>query len=373
MDWLPEQLSAEPTVLWELPLTHAGLGGIAANEKYLIFGDRDDEDFHDVFRCLDAETGDTVWEVQRLAVGALDYGNSPRATPLISGKHVFCLGAHGHLLCIRMTDGHVAWEKNFRDDFPLQSELPWGYCGSPLLVDGKLIVAPGAPDAALVALDASNGEIVWKSAGRPPSHGSLIVTTLGGIRQIVGHDKTTLGGWDLATGERLWTVEPQADGDFNVPTPVIRTTAAGKVVLLVATENNGLRSFQFDQTDQGQPTLVADSQKLRTDMSSPIVVGDRLYCVKDFLFCMNGSDLTEEWRLRDRAIGDYAAIFATQDRLLLIGKGELLLLGTDGGKRILSRQRVFSENQILYSHPAMVGQRLYIRGEHRLRCLTFPG
>lgn len=355
-----------------MPLTHAGLGGIAANDQYVIFGDRDDDDFHDVFRCLDADTGDTVWEVQRLAVAALDYGNSPRATPLIAGQHVYCLGAHGNLLCIRIRDGDVVWERNFRDDFPLQVELPWGYCGSPLLTDGKLIVAPGAPDAALVALDASNGEIVWKSAGRPPSHGSLIVATLGGSRQIVGHDKTTLGGWDLATGERLWTVTPVADGDFNVPTPLISKTEAGESVLLIATENNGLRSFHFDHSQPGPPVLLAESLKLRTDMSSPIVVGDRLYCVKDFLFCMNRSDLKEQWRLRDRAIGDYAAVFATQDRLLLIGKGELLLLGTDSGKRILSRQRVFNENQIIYSHPAMVGQRLYIRGEHRLRCLTFP-
>ena len=365
-------MSEVPTVLWEVPLTHAGLGGIAADDRYVIFGDRDNDDFHDVFRCLNADTGDTVWEVERLAVAALDYGNSPRATPLLSGENVFCQGAHGHLLCIRIADGHVVWEMNFRDEFPLQDELPWGYCGSPLLVDGKLIVAPGAPDASVVALDAENGEVVWKSPGLPPSHGSLMEATLGGVRQIVGHDKTTLGGWDLETGQRLWTVEPEADGDFNVPTPLVLSSAAGNAVLLVATENNGVRAFQFDKAEPAKATVAAVSRKLRTDMSTPIVVGDRLYCVKDFLFCLNASDLTESWRLRDRAIGDYAAIFATKDRLLVVGKGELLLLGTDGGKRILSRQRVFAENQILYSHPAMVGQRLYVRGEHRLRCLVFP-
>ena len=366
--WLPQSLGETPKVVWEIPLTHAGLGGIAATEKYVVFGDRDDEDFHDAFRCLDANTGETIWEVQRLAVAALDYGNSPRATPLISSDRVFCQGAHGNLLCISIADGSVIWEKNFRDDFPLDVELPWGYCGSPLLVDNKLIVAPGAEDASVVALDPDSGDVLWRTPGRPPSYGSFMVGELGGRRQIIGHDKTTLGGWDIDSGARLWTVEPEAEGDFNVPTAILRTVDGEDPVLLVATENNGARLFQ---TVDGHktPEIVADTRKLRTDMSTPIVIGSRVFCVKDFLFCLDANDLSETWRIRDRALGDYAAMFGTEDRILVIGKGELLLLGTDGEKRILSRQRVFDLRQPLYSHPALVGKRLYIRGEHQLRCL----
>ena len=73
------------------------------------------------------------------------------------------------MLCIRLADGYVSWEKNFRDDFPLQEDLPWGYCGSPLLVDGKLIVAPGAAEASLIAIEPVSGEIRWKTPGVPPS------------------------------------------------------------------------------------------------------------------------------------------------------------------------------------------------------------
>ena len=72
-------------MLWEFPLVKAGLGGIAATHKYVLFGDRDLDDFHDVFRCLDAGSGEVLWEVKQLAIGTLDYGNSPRATPLIVG------------------------------------------------------------------------------------------------------------------------------------------------------------------------------------------------------------------------------------------------------------------------------------------------
>lgn len=346
-------------------MAHAGLGGIAATDRYVVFGDRDLDDFHDVFRCLKAESGETLWEVQRLGIAALDYGNTPRATPLINGEHVYCQGAHGHLLCIRLEDGEVIWEKNFRDDYPLKKELPWGYCGSPLLVDGKLIVAPGAADASLIAIKPANGDVIWKTPGDPPSYGSLTAGVLGGVKQIVGHDATTIGGWEIESGKRLWTVEPDAPGDFNVPTPIV---IDGQ--LIITTENNGTRRFAFDDSGRINQDPVAVNRKLSPDMSTPVVVGNRLYCVDTFLYCLNlDDDMAEQWRVRDRSIGDYGAIIASDDRLLVVGKGELLLLGTDGNKKVLARQRVFEERVNLYSHPALVGDQIYIRGESSLRCL----
>ena len=55
---------------------------------------------------------------------ALDYGNSPQATPLSSGANVICQGAFSFLLWIDLATGSVRWEINFRDDFPIDTELP---------------------------------------------------------------------------------------------------------------------------------------------------------------------------------------------------------------------------------------------------------
>ena len=354
-----------PEVVWEVSLAHAGLGGIAATKQFVVFGDRDLDDFHDVFRCLDAETGKPRWTVKRLAIASLDYGNTPRATPLIDGDRVYCLGALGNLLCARLGDGQVLWERVFRDEFPLDEPLPWGYCGSPLLVDGMLVIAPGSADASLMALDPVTGETLWKTPGAGPSYGSLTAGRLGGRKQIVGHDAETIGGWDVASGRRLWTIRPESPGDFNVPTPLIHEGD-----LIVVTENNATRRFEFDADGKIRSDPVAVNDRLRSDMSTPVVVGDHLFCVKDFLFCLNLRDgISEKWRLRDQAIGDYGAIIASTNRLLVMGKGELLLLGADGQRRILARQKVFDQRVNLYSYPALVNDRLYIRGESALRCI----
>ena len=125
------------------------------------------------------------------------------------------------------------------------------------MVGDSLIVNPGAPEASLVALGLYTGEVIWKTPGGPPGYGSLIVGTFGGVRQIVGYDADSLGGWDPNTGQRLWTLAPEKKGDYNVPTPV---NVFGQ--LLVATENNGTRLYDFDSQGRILPVPVAQTREL---------------------------------------------------------------------------------------------------------------
>ena len=320
-----------------------------------------------MYRCLDAETGEQRWEVKQLAINSFDYGNSPRATPLIDGNRVFLFGASGDLLCVDIEDGAVIWQLNVKSQFGAKAELPWGYCGSPLLVDQKLIVNPGAENASLVALDPKTGEVIWQSPGRDPGYGSLIAGRFGGRLQIVGHDATTLGGWDVDTGERLWTVQPEHGDDFNVPTPV---NLDGK--LLITTENNGTRLFDFNSDGKIVTKPVATNRRLSPNMSSPVVANGLVFCADKFLYCLDPANgLKEVWRQRHPALTDYCAILASRQRLLVIGAGELLLVNADATGTILDSFQVFEDDTEIYSHAALVGNRLYLRGEDRLICLQF--
>lgn len=357
-------MEPQPEVIWSVDLPREGLGGIAANESFVVLGDRDFDDLHDSFRCFDAKNGKQLWEIQRLAIAAFDYGNSPRATPLIHQGWAYFQGASGNLVCAELSSGRVVWERAFRDDFPIDEELPWGYCGSPLLADGMLIVAPGAKDASIVAVDPSTGDIQWQTPGGLPSYGSLSTAILGGERQIVGHDRTTLGGWRIVDGQRMWSISPTADGDFNVPTPIVH-----KNTPVVCTRNNGTRQFGFNESGVARLRPIAENKRMRPDMTTPVIMGDKLFCVREFLYCLDLADgLKELWRLRDPGLSDYASLLVSKDRLMVVADGELLL-PSDGTKKILSRQQVFGKRQQIYSHPALVGNRLYIRGKSKLLCI----
>lgn len=367
---LPEQMVAN----WEVPLAHAGLGGIAATDKLVVIGDRNLDNTGDEFRCYDAATGNLLWIVDYPADGNLDYDNTPRATPLIVdgefGARVYLLGAFGHLTCADLATGLVYWQKNLRDEFQAEHELVWGMCSSPLIAGDNLIVNPGAPEASIVALDPILGLPQWQTPGRTAGYGSLTIATLGGRQQLVGHDRTTLGGWDIETGERLWTLSPPRNGDFNVPTPI---EVDGQ--LLVTTEGNATRLYAFDDYGRIVDQPIAVQPQLAPDMSTPVVVGRRLFCVCGRLYCLDlDNNLAVIWEGDDAAFGDYAPIVADDQHLLILGHGgELLLVDALADQlRVVDRRFLFDDEATreaeLYSHPAIVGTKLFVRGETALAC-----
>ena len=364
--WLPESLPESPAVLWRSPVTSVGLAGVAATERYVLVADRDVTDTTDMFRCLDAETGRQLWKLQYPALGELDYGNAPRATPLVHGDVVYLLGAFGHLHCVRLVDGEVVWKTNLPAQFKARP-LTWGMCQSPLIVDGKLIVYPGGPAAALAALDPETGKAVWTSPGRAGAYASFIVGTFGGRRQLVGYDKVSLGGWDVATGRRLWQLVPPEPDDFNVPTPI---DVDGR--LLVGTENNGMRLYSFDDAGKIVPEPVGPNFDLASDTATAVVVGGKVVgCFGDLYLLDPQRKLETIDVLENRAFEDFATVIASGDRVLVTtGTGRLVLVRCDGKTlEMLGETSLLDDGSEVYSHPALVGRRLMVRGATHIVCV----
>lgn len=363
-------MPASAKAVWQRPQDSKTLAGIAADEKHVIVADRDFADLSDVFRCLSAKNGDLLWEHSYVAEGRLDYGNSPRATPLIHEGRVYLLGAFGHLHCLELAIGKIVWKKELPVAFG--ATLPtWGMTSSPLIVDGKLIVNPGGKFASLVALDPKTGKTVWQSPGRPAAYAAFITRTEGGTSQLIGYDETSLGGWDVKTGRRLWKLIPRESGDFNVPTPI----AVGKQ-LLVTTENNGTRLYDFQNQELiPKPTAIHDG--LTPDTTTLVTWKGRAFGTwNGILYALDlKKNLKEVWTAEDDAFGDYCSLIAGNGRVLITTlRGELLLVDAESDKyRLISRLNPFTERAEVYSHPAVVGTRLYIRGSKSVLCIELAG
>jgi outer membrane protein assembly factor BamB len=363
---LPARLPAEPQFVWKKAAVIGGLSGLCVAEGRVLVAERDFGNQNDVLRCLDGNTGEALWRAEFPATGKLDYGEAPRATPVVSHGKVLLLGAFGDLRCLDLKSGKPLWHRQLIKEF--NAKLPtWGTCSTPLLTDGLLIVNPGAVDASLVALDPATGRTVWKTAGKPSAYASFISAEFGGRRQIVGYDQNSLGGWDVKTGERLWHLVPPNAGDFNVPTPL-----AVKGNLFVATENNGARLYGFDLNGKIIPKPMGEYADLSPDTTSPVVSGDRIFGTHQGIHCLDArQNLKKLWQLEDTEIGEHASLFASDDRVLIVTlDGELILVSAQGeGCEILSRVRVFKDDVELYSHPALAGSRLYIRSGSTVACL----
>lgn len=342
------------------------MGGVAATSQYVVCGTRDLPDRSDIFFCLDATTGEERWRFQYPAVppagavtrdGKLDFGNTPRTTPQIVGDRVITQGAFGDLHCFDLATGEVLWAWNLMRDF--EGRLPdWGYSGSPLVVGDTVIVQPGGQDCSLVALNLADGEPVWESPGRGASYSSFIIRDTNGTKQIIGLDAETLGGWNPATGERLWELKPQRSGEFQVPTPVWLDE-----LLLIVGENNGIRKHGFKPTGEIDPTPQAENPRCIPDTHTPVVVGKFVVALHDSLWVLDSETLAKHQLLDHDDLSHYGSLITDgQKRILaMTDHGKLLLFElVDDKFEHRSTLPLTSTRSIqVYSHPAIVGDKLY--------------
>lgn len=364
---MPARLPDKPRFVWKKSLSGPGAAGIAVTERVVIVTDRDPADKSDAFRALDPATGEVHWTLRYLAPARFDYGNAPRATPLIVGERAYLFGAVGHLHCVEVDSGNVVWKIDVRKEFDVRDESPWGMCSSPLLVDGKIIVNPGGAEASVVALNPADGHVIWKTAGEASAFSSFIVGTFGGKRQMVGYDKTSLGGWDIESGRRLWRLVPPRANDFNVPTPI---EFEGQ--LIVSTENNGTRLYQFNSDGTIVPEPIASNSDLAPDADTPVLVGGRLVGTCDGLHCLDvRGGLKPIWSSPDTAFHSYCTVLGTADRVLVVNQeGEMVLLDSNAARfEPISRLKLFDDDSGVYAHPAPFGHLLYVRNSSGIYCL----
>ncbi len=143
-------------------------------------------------------------------------------------------------------------------------------------------------------------------------------------------------------------------------------------LLVVATENNGTRAYRFTSGGVIEPDPVAQNSDLAPDSHTPVIVGDRLFGIWYRLYCLDlKNKLATVCEGENDAFGSYCSIVASADRLLITTlQGELLLVDAKADKfKLLSRLKILTDERGVYSHPAFVGTRMYLRGNSSIICL----
>ncbi len=355
---LPKQWT-EPKRLWRFDLPSQGLGGVAANDELVVVSSRDHGDTQDIFFVLDAPTGTLVTRLQYDAPGVLDYGSSVRATPILTTESIYVQGAFGHVHCIDAITGEIQWKKHLVED--LGGILPiWGYCASPLLIDGRLIVQPGGPRNSIAALDAKSGNVIWASPGRKAAYASPVFADIASMKQVIAFDDETLGGWSISDGRRLWELKPAVDGDFNVPTPVLIRDQ-----VVIVSENNATRVHSIASSGAIATEPFAKSDALAGDSHSPVAMGDWLVGIDGELVVLDTKNgLKTLCTFADKSLSKYCSLIVDDDRILVACENGTMILLTISSDSVqeLGRFSSLDDGGELLAHPALVDGVLYVRG-----------
>jgi outer membrane protein assembly factor BamB len=336
--------------------------------------------------CFDANTGEQVWvHVDRGRFDEAMGGVGPRATPTFAHRSLYALGATGILNCLDAATGDLKWSRDVKADG--QSATPiWGFCSSPLVVDGKVIVFAGAGEShageeqtpvdpspkptehhALLAYDAGTGELAWRAAAGSHSYSSPQLAEFDGTPQVLFLSNTMLAAVDPATGKSLWNLPTNARREG---VPAIQPHVLGDAGLIASFSADSplIRCKVVHEGDAWSIDETWSSRALKPFFSDFVQVDDALYGFDGNIFCC--VDATTGKRLWKG--GRYGS-----GQVLLVAEQPVLVVVTEAGEAVLvaadaQEHRELGRFQAIegktWQHPTIVRGRLYVRNAEEMAC-----
>lgn len=295
-----------------------------------------------------------------------------RSTPTVEGDAIYVLGSDGDLACLEKASGRPRWQKSLRSDFGGKPG-EWAYSESPLIDGETLICTPGAPDAAIVALNKKTGAVIWKCAipeGGTAAYASPIVIEAGGVRQYVQLLQKGLVGVEAKTGKFLWRYgKATSRYGANIPSPVadngyIYTSAAGTGGGVIKLKGTGPK---FDVEE------VFFASKFPTTIGGSVKVGNLLFGTTDkALLCTEFTSGKIQWEM---PLGPASLCHADGRLYVHAEKGDVLLVealpdsfSEKGRFMPPDRPGFSSQMEQAWAYPVVANGKLYIREHAMLWC-----
>ncbi len=395
-----------PKKLWSAPVNAGYTGPAVANGRVFVM-DRVAEQPKDARKamvegvpgeerilCLDAETGESLWERKFEVLYKISYPAGPRATPLVDEDVVYCLGAMGHLHCLNVADGTTVWKKDFMKEFGMERPLVWGWSAHPMIDGNKLICLVGGKDAGVVAFDKKTGAEIWRSVDAEEiGYAPPVLYESNGKRQLIVWHDVAVRGLDPATGKKLWNIPfPAYDGIQRPAVTIANPTLAGNR-LFVSDFYNGSLMLELaeDKADAEElwsspKDIGGHKDTINTLMGAAVIRDGHLYGFAGTgeMRCLKVETGEVVWR-NLKAVGEKPALFATifivpvgesgNRYFLYTDQGELIIanLSPDGYEevarvKLLDATSFARGRDVVWSHPAFANRRVYARNDKELAC-----
>ena len=346
-----------PPLAWRVGGAGTGYSSLSASDGRLFtMGARGDVEY---VMAFDARSGQKLWETPHGRRYANYEGDGPRGTPTVDGRHVYALGASGDLSCLQVETGAVVWSFNLPQRFRSVNN-PWGISESPLVLDDRVLVNAGGKAASIVALDKSDGSVIWTNLNDMAGYSSAVVHRIGDITAAVFFTEERALGVDVSDGRLLWSYDRVSNFTANVATPIVR----GNRVFVSSDYGRGGALLELTPTADGlRSDEVYLNRNMRNHHSSAVLVGDYLYGFSgSALTAMSFDDGRVAWQ--HRSVGKGSLVYADERLYLLSERGVVgLAEATPDGYRERGRFRIQGGSSPTWTHPIVAGGRLYLRDQ----------
>lgn len=394
---LPDSLPSQgPAQVWTQPLGTGWSSPVVQNGRVIV---TDRSDRQERVLALDAATGKTLWQranpvdFDPHSVGR-QHGNGPKATPVLNGQRLYTLGIAGWLQCLDAESGDVVWQTHLPAHFGQVQSLRgkraqvvgtehvlvpvsdgqgapvplFGYTGSPLLAGERLILEVGGQRGGTVmAFDAKTGKPHWQALDENVAYSSPVAATIDGVTQVVAMTGPRIVGLAADTGELLWSHPFQIQYDESISTPAI----AGNLVLATG-DRKPLTALRIArEVGAWTKTVAWENRDLSSYLSSVLVHNGHVFGMNDGgqFVCVRLTDGETIWIGGDD--GYYCSPVLVGTRLVGLNERGLLQILSADTKTFERLGQYQLTADAAWTVPAIVGSRLYVRDEKSVRCFDF--
>ncbi|MEX0820226.1 MAG: PQQ-binding-like beta-propeller repeat protein [Pirellulaceae bacterium] len=249
--------------------------------------------------CVDALTGETIWE-DRFNVWLSDVPAERVGWSSVIGDpetgYVYALGVCGFFQCLNGETGERIWSIPLHEQFGLLSTYG-GRTNFPIICDDLVIVSAivigwgdmAKPAHRFIGFNKNTGEAVWYNGTSllpdDTTYSAPILTVLNGQKAMVfGSGDGQVWAFQPRTGQPIWHYDFSFRG-LNVAPVIVGETVymghseeniGGSTAMGAVAAING--ASQGNVSKSGELWKV---EELMVGKSSPLVIGDQIFCFDD--------------------------------------------------------------------------------------------
>jgi len=353
-----------PKLLWKAESIGSGWSSVAVVDNRVYTTGYSDGKL--MLVCLDAN-GKNVWRAEHGITDNHANYKGARSTPTVDGDRVYFIGNDGLVACHQAGNGQIVWKRDMVADFG-GKRGSWYYAESPLVLDNLVIVTPGG-ESGIVALDKVTGKDVWKSnVPLTAGYSSCIPLRAADSTIVVNGSENGLLAVDAKTGRKVWEHDFSSGNRQNIATPAYEDG-----FLVWIPRGGGGICFQVGSEGGKWSFKEISRPAVGTRPGNYVVAQGRVYGGSGRgLTCADLKSGKPLWSLPDVDAGQccwadgmvYA--FSSKD-----GTAWLVEPSATGGK-VTGLVQVAGRGSS-WSHPVVVGGRLYLRYDTNLYCYDVKG
>jgi outer membrane protein assembly factor BamB len=371
----------DSVIKWKTAIHDMGYSSpvVYGNQIWVTTATGDGKELYAV--CIDFKTGGIIYDIKVFTPDEIEKKNSLNtyATPTPCIEKGFVYVHYGSLgsACINTLNGSIVWKNT-----EFKCKHVQGPASSPVIYKNLLILHFEGTDVRyLVALDKSNGKLVWRSDRPAAPYEPLpvigkkayitpIIINVKGRDMLISNGSAVCQAFEPGTGKEIWSVVGGAESTISMPfsekgkvywyTGFMIGSDGTKYADMLSVDPDGKGDITGTNIIWKKPHELTSNQML-----SPVIKDGLIYTLttRNIMMCIDAATGEEIWSTRLASNYNASPLYINGNIWFFSVKGEVLVIKAGRKYEVVSQNQMDSG---IFATPAILRNSVILRTQNYL-------